>query len=357
MTAQKTSNETAARHARKALHPTGLDATRLLMLQMIGGKWVTATLSAAASIGIPAALEHEGKTTKELALFFDANTEKLQRVLSALCSLNVLQSDAQSRYHLTPLGRTLLPGQLGELAQYAGRSFAWGPWAELDRAIRSDKSAFQLHHGQALYPYLAENEEDAYHYDHGVDAFTQEEASALVEALNINGDKTVLDLGGGQGSLLIEMLREAPSLNGILFDLPEVVERAATRTEFDDLRARVAFQGGDFMKGIPVQADLVLLKRVLHNWDDEDAKVILRNARTALRDDDARIVVIEAVLLPENFPDLGRLMDLEMMVMCDDGKERTKPTLRRLLAETGFRLKGGGGLPGGARWLVAAPRD
>lgn len=357
MTSQKTSNETAAQNPEQALHPTGLDATRLLMLQMIGGKWVTATLSAAASIGIPAALEHKAQSTKELATFFNANTDKLQRLLSALCSLNVLQSDAQSRYHLTALGRTLLPGQLGELAQYAGRSFAWGPWAELDKAIRSDKSAFQLHHGQALYPYLAENEVEAFQYDQGVDAFTQEEASALVDALNIHGNKTVLDLGGGQGSLLIEMLREAPSLNGVLFDLPEVIERAAARSEFDDFRSRVAFEGGNFMKEIPVKADFILLKRVLHNWDDDDAKTILRNARTALRNNDARIVVIEAVLLPENFPDLGRLMDLEMMVMCDDGKERTKPALRRLLADTGFRLEGGGGLPGGARWLLAAPRD
>lgn len=343
-------------HASAAPHPTGLDADRLQMLQMIGGKWITAAVSAAASIGIPIALKDGGQSVEALAQRFDAHPEKLQRLLSALCSLHVLQSDADNLYHLTDLGRTLLPGQLGELAEYAGRTFAWGPWAHLDDAIRSEHSAFQLHHGQALYPYLAENEEDARHYDQGVDAFTQDEAIALVDALQMYRPQTVMDLGGGQGSLLIEMLRAAPEVRGILFDLPEVVERAKDRPEFKALGDRVTFQGGDFTKEIPVQADLILLKRVLHNWDDDDAKHILEQARSALRNADARIVVIEAVLLPENFQDLGRLIDLEMMVMCDDGKERTKPALRRLLAQTGYRIQDSGALPGGARWLLAAPR-
>lgn len=351
MTSHKSPN------APTAQHPTGLDAERLQMLQMIGGKWVTAAISAAASLGIPAALEHEGQGVKALAERLDAHPEKLQRLLSALCSLHVLQSDADERYHLTKLGRTLLPGQLGELAEYAGRTFAWGPWAHLDDAVRSEHSAFQLHHGQALYPYLADNEDDARHYDQGVDAFTQDEAIALVDALQIYRPQTVLDLGGGQGSLLIEMLRAAPEVHGILFDLPEVIDRAQRRPEFDDLKERVTFQGGDFTKEIPVKADLILLKRVLHNWDDDDAKRILEKARTALRNAHARIVVIEAVLLPENFQDLGRLIDLEMMVMCDDGKERTKPALRRLLAQTGYRIEDSGALPGGARWLLAAPRN
>lgn len=350
MTSQKTSNEFAA------THPTGLDGPRLQMLQMIGGKWVTAALSAAASLGIPAALAEHPQSVEALAEVCDAHPEKLQRLLSALCSLNVLQSDARNQYHLTALGRTLLPGELGELAEYAGRTFAWGPWAHLDASIRTNTSAFQLHHGKPLYPYLAENEDDARHYDQGVDAFTQDEAIALVDALQIYGDQTVLDLGGGQGSLLIEMLRAAPNVQGILFDLPEVVQRAEQREAFDPLRARVTFTGGDFTQGVPVQADIILLKRVLHNWDDDGAQRILENARDALRDEHARIVVIEAVLLPENFPDLGRLIDLEMMVMCDDGKERTKPALRRLLAQTGFRIEQSGALPGGARWLLAAPK-
>lgn len=350
MTSHKTSSEWAASHA------TGLDGPRLQMLQMIGGKWVTAALSAAASLGIPARLKQHPKSVEALAQECRAHPEKLQRLLSALCSLNVLQSDPTNHYHLTTLGETLLPGELGELAEYAGRSFAWAPWAQLDASVQSDKSAFQLHHGTPLYPYLSQNEEDARHYDQGVDAFTQDEARALVEALQIYGNKTVLDLGGGQGSLLIEMLRTAPKLQGILFDLPEVVERAQQRPEFDAMRERVAFTGGDFTQHIPVLADIILLKRVLHNWDDAGARRILENARVALRNADARIVVIEAVLLPENFPDLGRLIDLEMMVMCDDGKERTKPALRRLLAQTGFRLEQSGSLPGGARWLLAAPK-
>lgn len=351
MTSQKTANEWTAAHA------TGLDGPRLQMLQMIGGKWVTAALSAAASLGIPARLHHQPKTVQRLADECQAHPEKLQRLLSALCSLNVLQSDVHHKYHLTTLGETLLPGQLGELAEYAGRSFAWGPWSQLDASVQSESSAFQLHHGTPLYTYLAKHHDDAKHYDQGVDAFTQDEAVALVDALQIYGDKTVLDLGGGQGSLLIEMLRAAPDLQGILFDLPEVVARAQNRPEFEPLRERVSFTGGDFTKTIGVQADIILLKRVLHNWDDDGAEQILRNARTALRDDNARIVVIEAVLLPENFPDLGRLIDLEMMVMCDDGKERTKPALRRLLAKTGFRIEQSGSLPGGARWLLAAPKQ
>lgn len=353
MTSQNTPTHTKASDADT---PTDQAAAHREMLQLIGGKWVTAALSAAASLGVPAALEHEGQPVEALATTLGAHPEKLQRLLNALCSLNVLQRSPERHYTLTPLGRTLLPGQLGALAEYAGRSFAWAPWSQLDASIRTNTSAFELHHGRGLYPYLAEHEEDAAYYDAGIDAFTQDEAAALVDALDIHAHQTVLDLGGGQGALLAALLRAAPHLEGTLFDLPEVIERVAQDTVFADVHPRLTFQRGDFTQSIPVRADLVLLKRVLHNWNDAQAHTILRNARAALTDYNARLVVIEAVLLPENFPDLGRLLDLEMMVMCNDGKERTKPELRRLLSNAGFRLEDGGALPGGVRWFLAAPR-
>lgn len=333
------------------------NAARDELLQMLGGKWVTAALSAAAQLGIAEHLADGPRPLDDLANRCEAQPDALQRFLRALASLHVIHESIDGHFELTTLGQELRKERLGELAVYVGSDFAWNPWSKLSDAVRTGVPAFDIEHGAGLFRYLSKTEEEAAVYDAGVDAFTRQEAAALVEHIDLREFQRVLDIGGGRGSLLLELLRAAPNLRGTLFDVPEVIERAKTRAELKPFLQRLRFEGGDFHQPIAARADLVVLKHVLHNWGDETALRILRNAAETLDSPNGRIVIIEALLLPSNYPDPARLMDLEMLVLCDQGRERSKSEFRGLLKRAGLRMEASGDLAGTARWMLVSKRD
>lgn len=333
------------------------EALRLQMLQMLGGKWVSATVGAAAQLGIPLALRDDAFDAPTIAHWLGAQAKPMERLLLALSSLGVLEQRPDERFGLTALGRTLLPEELGDLATYISSPFSWEPWARLADSVRTGVSSFEIRHGRTLSKHLAEQVDDAKIYDLGVNAFTREEASALIDQIDLDNYKTVLDLGGGHGNLLLELIEAAPHLQGVLFDLPEVIERTQAREAFDGYRERVAFVGGSFQEPIEARGDLVILKHILHNWGDDDARSILRNARETLDGPDARLLVIEAFVLPANHPNTTRMMDMEMLALFDNARERSKPEFRRMLRDSGLRFEASGSLGLTANWILCSRRD
>lgn len=351
----------AADGAQPASTATGADNTpealRLQMLQMIGGKWVSATVGAAAQLGIPLALRDDAFDARTIAHWLGAQAEPMERLLLALCSLAVIEQLPDERFRLTPLGRTLLPEDLGDLATYISSPFAWEPWARLADSVRTGTSSFALRHHRSLSSHLAEHVDDARIYDLGVNAFTREEASALIDQIDLENYTTVLDLGGGHGTLLLELMEAASHLRGVLFDLPEVIDRTQAREVFDGYRDRVAFVGGSFQAPIQARGDLVILKHILHNWGDDDARAILRNARETLDGADARLLIIEGFVLPANHPNTTRMMDMEMLALFDGARERSKPEFRRMLRDSGLRFEASGSLGLTANWILCSRRE
>src|SRR5690606_16783608 len=108
--------------------------------------------------------------------------------------------------------------------RFVGSSSQWNPWSQLEFSVRSGRAAFEKVHGAALFDYLAEHPEEAQLYDAAVDAFTRQQAEALAKTELLADARTVVDVGGGRGSFLLELLRRAGHLKGVLFDRPHVVE-------------------------------------------------------------------------------------------------------------------------------------
>ena len=163
-------------------------------------------------------------------------------------------------------------------------------------------------------------------------AHTEADPARLRGRLDLREAKAIVDVGGGRGTLLRALLDEAPAARGVLFDLPHVVERA--RASLPDAIEAVA---GDFRSAVPAGGDVYVLKHVLHNWSDDDARRILENCRDA-RVAGGRVVVLDAVLAPDNRPDLARMLDLEMRVLFGS-RERRKPELRRLIQAAGLQVE------------------
>ena len=150
----------------------------------------------------------------------------------------------------------------------------------------------------------------------------------------------VVDVGGGDGTLLAAILRSAPSARGVLFDVPAVVDRAQPALESAGVLDRTELVGGDFRTAVPPGVDCCVLKWILHDWEDDVCTTILCRCREAMTSaDGAKLVVVERVLPERVGPEHLDLVlsDLNMMAMTC-GRERTEAEFAELFAGAGFRL-------------------
>jgi hypothetical protein len=287
-----------------------------------------------------------------LAQELGCREDVLATVLRMVAGLGFFTSPEPGLYALTERGHVLKRDQLGPLATFVGAPEQWDPWARLRDAARGGDVAFVRTFGHGLYDHVAADDAAAARYDAAIDAFTRHEAEALCRTFDFAGAREVVDVGGGHGTLLLEVLRRNAHLRGALFDLPHVAERALPRLR-GELGDRVRTHGGDFFAAIP-RADVLLLKHVLHNWDDERAATLLQRCAEALPAG-GRLLVIETILAPDNRADLAAMLDLEMMVLLG-GRERRKPELRRMLSACGLSLLSMAPLVSGSWLLVAEKR-
>ncbi len=166
---------------------------------------------------------------------------------------------------------------------------------------------------------------------------TLAQAVPIIEALDFSGAGTVADIGGGYGGLLAAILQAHPHLAGILFDRPQTIAAARPFLQSQGVAERMRLEAGDFLAEIPVRADLYLLKGVLQQWDDAEARAILRNCRAAMPDG-AKLVIVE-LLLPDRAADdpAAIMLDLHMMTITG-GRARSLAQFETLLSQAGLAL-------------------
>lgn len=306
-------------------------------MRLLGGKWVVSAIATAAKLRL---VEHltAPLSVEVLAAQCGLHAPSLRRLVGVLVGEGLLEFVDAERVAVTALGQQLRRDQLGTLAEFVGSESQWTPWVHLEHSVRTGQAAFEKCHGEPLFTYLEHHPADAELYDTAVDAFTRQQAQALAKTNVLDTASLVVDVGGGRGSFLIELLLRRDSLRGVLYDKPNVVAPVATRFDAVGLSRRIELIGGDFHRGVPQGADCYVVKHVLHNWDDERALGILRHCAQAIPRE-GQVVVVEGLALPGNLRDGTRLMDLEMLVLTGGGRERSKPEFRRLFAAADLRLE------------------
>jgi len=171
----------------------------------------------------------------------------------------------------------------------------------------------------------------------GLSARSAGENAAIVAAYDFSAADCVMDVGGGEGSLLRAILTAHPQLRGVLFEMPHVVDLARAALGGAPEVDRCELVTGNFFTAIPHRGSLLLLKKVIHDWTDERAATILRNCRAALPAG-GRLLLVENVIPPGDEPSFGKWLDLLMLVYAG-GRERTVNEFRDLLATSGFAMK------------------
>lgn len=292
-------------------------------------------IHAAVELRIPDLLAAGPKTTAELASECGAHPPTLERLLRALASLEIFECMEDGRYKNTSLGDVLRgdhPESQRDGGVFLTAPFLWRPLGELAESVRTGEPSFNAVFGQSFFEYLAGHAEDAALFNRVMTQGIAWTAPALLRAYNFSRFKRLVDVGGGQGALLRELLAATPKLRGVLFDLPAVVAGAGSILA-NGVAGRVEIVGGDFFDSVPEGGDGYLLKGVLHDWSDEDAVRILGNVRKAIRPD-GTLLLMESLIDSDERP--AGLGDLLMLVI--GGRDRSEADFQRLLAESGFTL-------------------
>lgn len=307
------------------------------MVELLGGFRISQALYAAAALGVADQLVVGPAPVKALAERAGVHAPSLHRLLRTLASVGVFTEPEPGVFALTPLGQTLTSGQPGSMRDLAimWMETHYAPFAELIHAVRTGRPAAEHLYGEPFFAWLSHHPEQASRFTGAMANLTSGGfKTAAIASLPLDGTRTIVDVGGADGTVLAAILAGHPHMRGVLFDLPHVITSAPRTLARHGVDDRVDCVGGDFFESVPAGGDAYLVSVVLHNWPDQQAERILANIAAA-GGSGARLLMIEFVVPPGDTPHLSKMSDLNMLAMLD-GKERTETEWRELLTAADF---------------------
>ncbi|GAA6620103.1 methyltransferase [Scytonema sp. NUACC26] len=310
-----------------------------LLLQMSNGTFVTQTIYVAAKLGIADLLKDGAKSSDELAKLTDVDAQSLYRLLRALSSHGIFAEGENRQFQLTPLGECLqtdIPGSMRDFAIILGEPWFWQVCGSLLHSVKTGKNAFENVFGMEPFAYLAQHPERAQILSEAINAFTSSIIPALLASYDLSAIGKIVDVSGGQGTFIAEILKANPTMKGILFDQPPVAQGARRYIEAQGVAERCEIMGGNFCEFVPSGGDAYILKQILHTCNDESALTILKNCHQVMNEN-SKLIIFEAVIPPANKRSLSKWFDLHMLLM-GEGQERTETEYQELLAAAGFMV-------------------
>jgi O-methyltransferase domain len=319
-----------------------------LILELAHGAALTHIVGALARLGIADQLAGGPRALADLAGAAGADPGLLDRLLRAAAVLGLVDRLPDGTVALTEAGACLRtgPGSLRDLVIMLAAPGQLRPLEHLAETIGGGPPAAEAGLGQTIWDYYREQPAEGAAFAGAMSGVSAMIAGQVAAAVDVSGARRIVDVGGGQGTMLRALLAVAPQATGVVLDQPEVVA-AAPAAE------RAQFTAGDFLLGVPASGDLYVLSHVLHDWDDAATRRILANCRTAAAAD-ARLLIVEGVLADEPGPLMPELMNLHLLAM-SGGQERRLDEYRELLESAGWQLADVTPLPGGQSVLSARP--
>lgn len=308
------------------------------LLELVQMRLISESLHVVAVLGVPDRLADGPQSAEELAGQCGVHEEALRRVLRALCAFDVFAEDSVGKFALAPLGHHLRRD--AQLSMRAAAIFFGGPSAatlmgNLLRCVETGQSATELLFGGWM-QWVQSNPQHESLFNALMTEFSAVHVTGLLEAYDFSGASLAVDVGGGHGRVLTEILKSRPEMRGILFDLPHTAEGARTTMQRAGLNDRCQILSGDFFHSVPVGGDLYIISRVIHDWNDKDSIRILRNVRSAIAAE-GRLILLETMLQSDSSSVYPRLSDLNMLLRTG-GCERTQENYRVLYRAAGFEL-------------------
>jgi len=334
----------SAAHALSPLKHAGNQAKPAPQQIVLGaalGFIVSSCVQAGIKLGVFEQIAKGTHEVSQLARNVGVNEASLYRILRVLEMAGLLVEQPSRNFHLTEAGSLLTAeaqGSMRDIMEFMTDAMHSKVYGQCTDAIKAGQVPFERVFGEEYFKWInrPENKDEATLFHNGMVSFSGSCIGAFLEAYDFSQFYTLADVGGGLGGIVRAILKACPRLNGMITELPEVVEPAKQAIAEDGLNERCTAVASDFFKSIPGGADAYFMKHILHDWNDEDATCILRNIRAVIPAT-GKLVLAETVVPSDATPHPGKLIDIEMLVFLK-GKERTEPEWCKLLEGAGFRL-------------------
>ncbi|HKN01853.1 MAG TPA: methyltransferase [Candidatus Binataceae bacterium] len=317
----------------------------MLLHQMGTGHYLSRALGLAAKLCIADHLKNGPRHYSEVARETGTHPPSLNRVMRLLAGAGVLSEEENGCFALTPLGELLrsdVPGSMRAAVMLFAGEAVQTLWGELEYCVQTGQPAFKKNSPDATaFTGINQNPESAAAFDEAMAAFSTQTALALVAAYDFSAFAKVADIGGGNGALLIGILKGNPNLRGLVFDQPASAERAKRKIAESGLESRCEAASGDFFKEVPAGADVYLLKHVIHDWNDEDAVAILKTCHRAMSGTNAKLLIVEGIYparIDQSLESRGSAFNDVNMLVCTGGRQRSEAEFRALYQAAGFKL-------------------
>ncbi|MFJ9923627.1 methyltransferase [Streptomyces rubiginosohelvolus] len=317
--------------------------------RLVLGQMATQALGAAVRFDVFDRIGPGELSADALAASLGTHPQATLRLLRALAGLQLLSETEPGLFRTTAAGdflRTDTAGSMAAMARMFTDPVMLRGWDLLDESVRTGGTTFETVFGTDFFGHLKEHPELSAAFNEAMSQGTRLTADTVPHHYDFGRFSTLVDIGGGDGTLLASILREHPKLRGILFDTAEGLAQAPRRLADEGLTGRVALETGDFFASAPAGGDLYLLKSIIHDWDDERCAAILRRIRDVIPDHGS-LLIVEPVLpatVPADPPGGVYLSDLNMLVNVG-GRERTADDFASLCTAGGFVLRGVTPLP------------
>ncbi len=310
---------------------------------LVDGFVLSRCIGTAAVLGVADQLAGGPRSAQELAGAIGADADALARMMGILVSAGVFAQDAEGRFLLNPLGETLrsdAPGSLYGWARYIGSDWYWQIWSFFPQTIRNGRTIHENIHHQRFFEWYGKNPEYGRLFDEAMRSVSGGVVPAVMAGYDFSGLGSLVDVAGGQGTLISSILAANPGLKGTLFDMPAVIQRSRASGHLGELEkaGRLELVEGDLFKALPAGKDAYLFKWIIHDWTDAESKQILSVCRQAMKGPQSKLLLVEMVLPEDNSPSPARSLDIAMLALTG-GRERTVAQYRELLASAGFKLQ------------------
>jgi hypothetical protein len=326
--------------------PARTEAAATIM-RFMNGAWIARIVHTAAEIAVADHLDDQPRDAQWVAAASGTHAPSLARLLRALAALGIVQETDQLQYTLTSLGAALrsdAPGSMRGWARMILSEMDERPWQALTHAVRTGDYAFHHAFGIDAWSYRAAHPDNSRLFDEAMRSMTESVNAAVATSYPFKEFGWIVDVGGGNGALLLAILAKNPETRGTVFELPHVALHARERIAASDVSARCDVMEGDAMTSVPSGADAYVVKGVIHGRSDDETVTILRNCRAAMPPH-GKLLLVER-LMPERVdPEDARahvnlLVDINMMLMAPAGRERREAEHRRLIARAGLQVSG-----------------
>jgi O-methyltransferase domain len=309
-----------------------LDSRAPAMLwEMANIYWLPRCLYTVAEIGVADHIATTPVSAAQLAKSCEANDDALFRVMRALSSHGIFEHTAEGFAH-TPLSLLLRsdhPQSLRAFLRMIGMPAIWSCFLHMEHVVRTGEMGALRVDPEGLFHYFQQNPHEGALFNDAMEAKARATIPAVLKAYDFTRFSSVADVGGGKGHLLRAILDSAPGTRGILFDQPHVVATVSGSE-------RIRVVGGNFFSGDIPDSDLYILMEVIHDWNDEQARQILKSVRQGA-EPGSRLLIIENVMPECSQAHPANALDIIMLVLTG-GRERTEEEHAALLESAGFSL-------------------